>query len=277
LLVYDLTEIKIDSYILASTAGSAIVKLALVTLLIIKRLFTHNQTLPEPLLLTYPTQSDTMNRPPTFSGRNPDKYSVDQFIAEMDLYYALANPPILRKIIIFDAAIQQPAKRHFDAQNTTDAFGVRPAVAADNDNDGVREAYFQLQYQARIQWLQDRYNGPEQQRVVRSQLFQNFQGPNESPRAFFDRIEDQLVRAGLPAPQNDVTLEQIFIQGLHPEIALHVQILPFNTIDQILKAAENYWRILNNPRYNNRPKTIASRTPGVLPNLRYLEEEPLAP
>jgi len=78
-----------------------------------------------------------MNRPPTFSGHNPDKYSVDQFIAEMDLYYALTNPPIHRKIIIFDAAIQQPAKRHFNVQNTADAFGVRPAVAADDDNDGV--------------------------------------------------------------------------------------------------------------------------------------------
>ena len=219
-----------------------------------------------------------MNRPPTFSGRSPDRYSVDQFIGDMNLYFAMANHPINRKIIVFDAAIQQPAKRHFEAKLIADNFGVRAHVAGDDANDGTQEAYFQLQYTARIAWLQAEYNGVEQQRLARAQLFRNKQKNNESPRDFYHRIEEQLERSGLPVAQNDVTLEQIFLQGLHKDISLHVRILPLNTLDRMLKAAENYWMILNDQNYiDQTPATTAGTVPRkILTNPRFYKEDPPA-
>ena len=103
-----------------------------------------------------------MAPPPTFTGRNLDGYPVTQFLADIELYFATANPDVDRKIIIFDAAIQQPAKRKFDAKQTLDQFGVRARLEADDGNAGTREAYFRLQFDARSLWLENEYNGIEQ-------------------------------------------------------------------------------------------------------------------
>jgi hypothetical protein len=152
-----------------------------------------------------------MAPPPTFTGRNLDGYPVTQFLADIELYFATANPDVDRKIIIFDAAIQQPAKRTFDAKRALDQFGVRPRIDADNVNAGTREAYFILQFNARAAWLEAQYNGIEQQRLMRSKLFGMAQRTGESPKDFFDRIQEQMTRAGLINEQFDLTMETIFI------------------------------------------------------------------
>ena len=191
----------------------------------------------------------------------------------------MANHPINRKIIVFDAAIQQPAKRHFDARRALNDFNVRARIAQDDADDDAREAYFRLQYAARIQWLQDEYNGEEQQRLARGQLFRNQQKPNESPREFYHRIEEQMEKSGLPVAQNDVALEQIFLQGLREDISLHVRILPLNTLDRMLKAAENYWAIFNDQGNVSRVPSVVPRVAPkrILTNPRFYEEEPPAP
>ena len=95
-----------------------------------------------------------MAPPPTFSGRNLDGYPVSQFLADIELYFATANPAIPRRIIIFDAAIQQPAKWTYDVKWTLDQFGIQPWVEADAADEAAEEVYFQLQFAARSAWLE---------------------------------------------------------------------------------------------------------------------------
>src|SRR4051812_28041593 len=214
-----------------------------------------------------------MAPPPIFTGRNLDGYPVTQFLADIELYFATANPDIDRKIIIFDAAIQQPAKRKFDAKRTLDQFGVRPRIDADRANDAAREAYFVLQFNARAAWLENEYNGIEQQRLMRSKLFGMQQRPGESPKSFFDRIEEQITRAGLANEQHELTLENIFINGLHKPISDHARSLALANLDGILNATHNYWSVKGyqeeEPQFRQQPRSRLARRPREL-----YEEEP---
>ena len=123
-------------------AGSALLFLrnVLFTLLSIN----HPYSITEPPQIQQATIN--MVRPPVFTGRNPETYSVDKFIQDLELYYATADTAIDRKVAILNATIHQPAKRHYDAKRDTDRFGVRERVDADNANAAARRAYAELEY-----------------------------------------------------------------------------------------------------------------------------------
>src|SRR5436305_8036319 len=243
-------------------AGSAILFLrnVLFTLLSIN----HPHSITEPPRIQRTTVN--MVRPPVFTGRNPETYSVDKFIQDLELYYATADTAIDRKVAILDSAIHQPAKRHYDAKRDTDRFGVREREDADNANAAARRAYAELEYPPRLTWLRERYNSVEQQRTLRNQLFRNRQQTDESPRDFYNRVEEMMERAGIPVADNEMTLEQVFLQGLHGDIAHHVAIMSIDDLDRMVIVAQNYWlvqqdsRFAENTRLRPTPKKILART-----------------
>src|SRR3954469_8543797 len=153
-----------------------------------------------------------MASPPTFDGSNPTHHTVDEFVDDLKFYFATKNPAINRRITIFDCSIKYPAKRAYDAKKALDNFNVRAAVNADNADDVARMAYFTLQFDARVQWLNNRFQGPEQQRILRNALYHSGQLPRETPQQFFDRLEADIGKSGFPLEQQDLILEQIFVQ-----------------------------------------------------------------
>ena len=112
-----------------------------------------------------------MVKTPIFNRNDPERNSVDRFAEDMELFFAMKNTPTERKIVIFDAAIHTPAKTHFDNKRNADRFGVRARVDADAATPAAEEAFFQMQYQARLAWLRERYHGEDQQCVIQTKLF----------------------------------------------------------------------------------------------------------
>jgi hypothetical protein len=98
---------------------------------------------------------------------------------------------------------------------------------------------------------------------MRSKLFGMQQRPGESPKVFFNRIQEQIARAGLANEQHELTLENIFINGLHKPISDHVQSLPLSNLDEILNAAHNYWSVKGymeeEPQFRQQPRSRLAR------------------
>ena len=139
-----------------------------------------------------------MSSIPTFDGRNPTQYNVDDFAEDMALYWHVKNVAPQRRTAIFDAAIRNPAKRAFEAKRDADNFAVRPAVVADDANEATRLAYHILELTARLAWLREHYQGPAQQEIILASLYDEVQKPNETPQEFYNHIEDTIICAGFP-------------------------------------------------------------------------------
>jgi deoxyuridine 5'-triphosphate nucleotidohydrolase len=178
---------------------------------------------------------------PIFDGRDPLNTNVDDFDQDLQFYFHAKNVAYERRTDIFDVAIRHPAKREFDAKKALDHFGVRAQVQGDLANVAARQVYHELEYNARIQWLKNKYQGAEHREMIMNSLYNEVQSPNETPQQFLDRIEESVARAGLHVEVRDFTIRQIFLNGLQKDVAIHVRSQPDVSLANIKLAANNYW------------------------------------
>ena len=178
---------------------------------------------------------------PHFDRRNPLQYNVDDFVDEISFYWNVKNIDIDWRIPIFDATLQDPAKRAFDAKRTLDNFAVRARINGDDADDNACLAYHILQLTAWTQWLKEKYQGDIQGEMIMTGLHDEVQCLKEILQDFYDRIEEGLIRAGFPEAGREFTLKQMFLGGLQRDVAQHIWALPILTLDDLCLAANNFW------------------------------------
>src|SRR5207249_3700173 len=90
-------------------------------------------------------------------------------------------------------------------------------------NAAVIAAGHRASYAENCQWLINTYTGAQVQQELQEDLMRMHQHSNESPKDFNTRIQHAMRLAAVPEATVPFLIQTIFVQGLHPDIHMHVE------------------------------------------------------
>ena len=97
-------------------------------------------------------------------------------------------------------------------------------------------------YEARVEWLENTYHGQEHQDIAKDILEGMYQGIKESPQTFYGRISAQIRRAGYDAAIIPVIAKQVFMKGIHRDIANKLAEQPRMDLAPTVALANRIWQ-----------------------------------
>ena len=179
-----------------------------------------------------------MQQPPTFDGFDLNQRPVDRFIQELQRYFVINNIAQGRWTFIIDTLIEEPALTAYDAAKNdngirADVNGLADALLAQELRD---------RYEARVEWLENTYHGQEHQDIAKDILEGMYQGIKESPQTFYGRISAQIRRAGYDAAIIPVIAKQVFMKGIHRDIANKLAEQPRMDLAPTVALANRIWQ-----------------------------------
>src|SRR4051794_29133499 len=168
---------------------------------------------------------------PSFSGYTPAE-SIISFLEDLELYVAARglNGPARKNLLI--ACLRGPAKNAF-TQAETDGVtrggfdpGADPVAYVNN---------------AKV-WLMKTYHTEDIRQGLKDQIATIFQGENESPAMFYNKIRHLIDLAGIPDNAKENTAENAFLNGINRELFMAIRLSPV-TLDLAAKVnfANRYW------------------------------------
>jgi hypothetical protein len=181
-----------------------------------------------------------MQAPPVFNGFDPMNQPISKFLQEFRRYVAIHNINQARWADILDTLIDEPARTAYEAAKGGN--GIREDEDLGMMAVGPLAAEFRARYDARRTWLQNTYNGQEQQDRAKDILEEMYQGINETPEIFYNRIIAQVHRAGYAAAMMPVMARQFFMKGLHRDIYTKMMQQPRLELTESVALANRIWQ-----------------------------------
>src|SRR3982751_4446339 len=100
-------------------------------------------------------------------------------------------------------------------------------------------------YAAQTQWLQDNYNGQDQQEIIKDLLAGMFQGMKEDPKTFYLQVTVQAHHTGYQGDVMNTMVKQTFMNGLHKEITHKIAEQPRLDLAPTVELATRIWNNSN--------------------------------
>ena len=198
--------------------------------------------LPTNLIINSTNINDMDLRAPVFEGSTPDDSPIT-FSDNFDQFVATRTMTPVHQLNLLKVSFRGPAKTAFTEWT--------PA-------NGANEAE---QIVSIKQWLRDTYHTAEVQQGIKDQLDGLFQQMNENPQSFYTRIRHLITLAGYPPNVQDLIAENIFIKGIHQEIAIAIKSTPEPlNLNQKIRYAQRIWSA-RNPTYSQAFRPIISPEP----------------
>jgi deoxyuridine 5'-triphosphate nucleotidohydrolase len=186
---------------------------------------------PPPLRRNRNDMSDYIRLTP-FYGQPDVAPSVFQFLDNLRMY--LATKPdwdAAQKINILISVLRDPALTRYE--NAV----ARGEIAGGADED---------EHLANIMtWLRQTFFTEYDRDKLQNQLFAAYQYINESPATFHARLCHMAQYAGLQGAVRDANILQVFRNGLHEEVKIHVMTMRPQGIDAVVNCAQGYWEARN--------------------------------
>lgn len=93
-----------------------------------------------------------------------------------------------------------------------------------------------------MNWLRNTYHSQEQQDQAKDVLEGMYQGMKESPQSFYGRVAAQIRRAGYDVAVIPVITKQIFMKGIHRDIANKLAEQPRMNLAPTVALADRIWQ-----------------------------------
>jgi hypothetical protein len=180
-------------------------------------------------------------QPPTFDGSDRINDSVNDFLRDLESFFAIHDTPIERQLIIVPTRLRGMASDMFDVA-VAEGNVVLPQPE-DGETAAERTQRCEGCVIAIRTWLRNTFYGREEQESVKRALTDVRERDHESPRQFHQRVSSMLSKAGYPEAVKDHLLEQHFVMGLRPSIANHVRLHAGDDLDDKIEAAQKYWQL----------------------------------
>jgi hypothetical protein len=174
---------------------------------------------------------------PTFYGYSHE--SVHEFDDELKSYFASKDINANRWVRILKTQLRGPARiKHATAE--ANGGEIHAAIAA----LGVNPADHVI-YNTHLAWLRNTFHNEEVQQRIKDELLRIKQGASESPRDFYTRILHLIEVANLPEATREYTAEICFMNGIHSDIADHINMFGQREFGQKMAMADATWAVKN--------------------------------
>src|SRR5207249_1038661 len=183
-----------------------------------------------------------MNGPPTYHGYTTGE-SIISFLEDFDLYAATKEYDDARQRIVLEAALKGPARALFRQRIADGTIAVGANAAAHLTNCRL--------------WLRQQFYTEDICQGLKDQLLGLYQGLNESPQAFYTKIQHLINLAQYADAVKDQVAKTAFMNGLHQELVIQIRSIPMVlNLAQKVEYANRYWTTWN-PMMNTLQQTLA--------------------
>src|SRR5437588_10799862 len=114
-------------------------------------------------------------------------------------------------------------------------------ILANRANVGAITTVYRETYNENCQWLINTYAGAQVQQELQEDIMRMRQHSNESPKDFHTRIHHAIHLAAVADAAVLFLMQTIFVQGLHPDIRMHVETQGTQQLATKLIRAQGYW------------------------------------
>ncbi len=185
------------------------------------------------------------NEPPTFSGYDLSNQTVTDFIKDFNRWIAINDIPMGRKRQILEACLEDPAAQDF-AEAILPGGGLHGNLQVVAGDAAAQLAAHNHNWPHIVTWLENTYNGPEQQRLTRAVISSLLQTERESPRQFLIRINTTLRKAGYDNAVIPVIAEQTWLNGISNEVKGHANGFAHLDFEDLVKSCDGFWKSTTN-------------------------------
>src|SRR4051812_18773730 len=186
------------------------------------------------------------NEPPTFSGYDLSNQSITDYIKDFNRWIAINNIPMERKRQILEACLEDPAAQDF-AEAILPGGGLHANLQAIAGDAAAQLLAHTNNWPHIVTWLENTYNGPEQQRLTRAVISNLLQSERESPRQFLIRINTTLCKAGYDNAVIPVLAEQTWLNGISNEVKRHANGFGHLDFEDLVKSCDGFLKSTTYP------------------------------